>query len=107
MSCRKSPTVCEIRSGARLWVPFLIGFVLLESWGDQSEARRIQGNQLTPEEQPKRTSKIGVCMALGMSFGCALGVAWGNIAIGVALGPAFGLLVGAVLDARANKRDGD
>ncbi len=59
--------MCEIRSGLRLWVPFLIGFVLLESWGDQSEARRSQDNQMTPEEQPKRTSMVGVCMALGMS----------------------------------------
>ncbi len=60
-----------------------------------------------PEKQPKRTSMIGVWMPLGMMFGCSLGVAWGNISRGVALGPAFGLLVGAWLDARANKRDGD
>ncbi len=60
-----------------------------------------------PEEQPKRMSKIGVCMPLGMSFGLTLGVAWGNISIGMALGTAFGLLVGAWLDARANKRGGD
>ncbi len=44
---------------------------------------------------------------MGMIYGVALGTAWGNIAIGAALGTTFGLLVGAVLDDRANKRDGD
>ena len=62
-----------------------------------------------PMAIPKRTSMVGVGMAMGMSFGVAFGTVFGNIPIGLALGlslgSAFGLLVGAGLDARANKRD--
>ncbi len=60
-----------------------------------------------PEEQPKRASKIGVCLPLGMMFGLSLGVVWGNLPIGLSLGFTFGIFVGAVLDSRAKKRDGD
>jgi hypothetical protein len=51
-----------------------------------------------------KSSRLGVCVALGAAVGGALGAGTHQAAVGLALGVAFGVAIGAILDRSRNDK---